>query len=570
MNEVTRAIAEFLSRETGLPAGEVERGIEVPRDSKWGDYAFPCFSLAKVWRKSPQALAQEVARKFEPEEFLTHCTSEGAYLNFRIRREAWAERVLKRIFSAGGDYGRSPQGKRKTILVEFSSPNISKPFHVGHLRSTIIGHALSEILERLGYRVVRLNHLGDWGKQFGEVITGFKRWGGSDRLESQPLKHLFEVYSRFHAESGEHPELHEEARAWFKKLEEGDPEARQLWERFREISVEEFKRLYGYLGISFDSYDGESFYQDHLPGLVERLRRTGLLVESQGAWIIPLEAYGLPPALILKKDEATLYLTRDIAAAEYRFQRWNFEKLIYVVGAPQKLHFQQLFKVLELMGHDWSRRLIHAEFGHVLGMSTRRGEVIFLQDVIDEAIQRAEQVIEERGEDKEARIGKIPEGERKKISRAVGLGAIIFNDLRTRRAKDVEFEWDRILGFEGATGPYCQNAHVRCCGIMRKYKGRVTDRVDYTLLSTDEEFDLIKRLGELPEVTRRAAGELEPSVVCGFMLDLAMSLNAFLARHRVLGEENRITQARVLMIRGVKDVLAACLTMLGMEVLERM
>jgi arginyl-tRNA synthetase len=570
MNEVTHAIAQFLSRETGLPAGEVERGIEVPRDSKWGDYAFPCFSLAKVKRKSPQALAQEVTRKFEPGEFLTHCTSEGAYLNFRIRREAWAERVLKRIFSGGGDYGRSREGKGKTVLVEFSSPNISKPFHVGHLRSTIIGHALSEILERLGYRVVRLNHLGDWGKQFGEVITGFKRWGSSERLESEPLKHLFEVYSRFHTESEEHPELHEEARAWFKKLEEEDPEARQLWGRFREISVEEFKRLYGYLGISFDSYNGESFYQSHLPPLVERLRKTGLLVESQGAWIIPLEAYSLPPALILKKDETTLYLTRDIAAAEYRFQRWNFEKLIYVVGAPQKLHFQQLFKVLELMGYDWSRRLIHAEFGHVLGMSTRRGEVIFLQDVIDEAIQRAEQVIEERGEDKEARIGKIPEGERKTISRAVGLGAIIFNDLRTRRAKDVEFEWDRILGFEGATGPYCQNAHVRCCGIMRKYNGTVTDRVDFHLLSTDEEFDLIKRLGEFPEATRRAAQELEPSVVCGFMLDLARSLNVFLARHRVLGEENRVTQARVFMIHGVKEVLAACLTMLGMEVLERM
>jgi arginyl-tRNA synthetase len=293
-------------------------------------------------------------------------------------------------------------------------------------------------------------------------------------------------------------------------------------------------------------------------------------VESQGAWIVPLEDYGLPPALILKKDEATLYLTRDIAAAEYRFQRWNFEKLMYVVGAPQKLHFQQLFKVLELMGYDWNRRLVHVDFGHVLGMSTRRGEVIFLQDVIDEAVQRAERVIEERGEDKEARIGKIPEGERKKIAQAVGLGAIIFNDLRTRRSKDVEFDWDRILGFEGATGPYCQNAHVRCCGIMRKYTGLVTEKVDFTVLSSDEEFDLIKRLGELPEVTRRAAEEYEPSVAAGFMLELAMSLNVFLARYRVLGEENNVTQTRILLIHGIKAVLSACLKMLGMEVLERM
>jgi arginyl-tRNA synthetase len=570
MNEVTKAIAEFVSQETGLSVEEVARGIEIPRDPKWGDYAFPCFSLAKVKRKSPQALAGEIAGKFQAGRFLTQCTPEGAYLNFRIRREAWAEIILKRIFFGEQEYGKSQEGKGKTVLVEFSSPNIAKPFHVGHLRSTIIGNSLCEIFERLGYRVIRLNHLGDWGKQFGEVITGFKHWGSPEQLEAHPLRHLFEVYSRFHSESDIHPELHEEARAWFKKLEKGEAEARQLWERFREISVEEFKRLYSFLRVSFDSYDGESFYQDRLPELVERLRNSGLLVESQGAWIVPLEDYGLPPALILKKDEATLYLTRDIAAAEYRFQRWNFEKLMYVVGAPQKLHFQQLFKVLELMGYDWNRRLVHVDFGHVLGMSTRRGEVIFLQDVIDEAVQRAERVIEERGEDKEARIGKIPEGERKKIARAVGLGAIIFNDLRTRRSKDVEFDWDRILGFEGATGPYCQNAHVRCCGIMRKYTGVVTEKVDFTVLSSDEEFDLIKRLGELPEVTRRAAEEYEPSVAAGFMLELAMSLNVFLARYRVLGEENNVTQTRILLIHGIKAVLSACLKMLGMEVLERM
>ncbi len=570
MNEVTKAIAEFVSQETGLSVEEVARGIEIPRDPKWGDYAFPCFSLAKVKRKSPQALAGEIAGKFQAGRFLTQCTPEGAYLNFRIRREAWAEIVLKQIFFGEQEYGKSQEGKGKTVLVEFSSPNIAKPFHVGHLRSTIIGNSLCEIFERLGYRVIRLNHLGDWGKQFGEVITGFKHWGSPKQLEAHPLRHLFEVYSRFHSESDIHPELHEEARAWFKKLEKGEAEARQLWERFREISVEEFKRLYSFLRVSFDSYDGESFYQDRLPELVERLRNSGLLVESQGAWIVPLEDYGLPPALILKKDEATLYLTRDIAAAEYRFQRWNFEKLMYVVGAPQKLHFQQLFKVLELMGYDWNRRLVHVDFGHVLGMSTRRGEVIFLQDVIDEAVQRAERVIEERGEDKEARIGKIPEGERKKIARAVGLGAIIFNDLRTRRSKDVEFDWDRILGFEGATGPYCQNAHVRCCGILRKYPGVVTEKVDFTVLSSDEEFDLIKRLGELPEVTRRAAEEYEPSVAAGFMLELAMSLNVFLARYRVLGEEDSVTRARILLIHGIKAVLSACLKMLGMEVLERM
>jgi arginyl-tRNA synthetase len=570
MNEVIQEIVDFISRETGLPSAEVQLLIEVPRDPQWGDYAFPCFSLAKVLRKAPQKLVQEIAPKFQPAGLLAECRPEGGYLNFRIRRESWAEIVLKKIFQEGRSYGESGRGKGKTTLVEFSSPNIAKPFHVGHLRSTIIGHALSRIYEKQGYRVVRLNHLGDWGKQFGEVITAFKHWGRKDQLEAQPLKHLFEIYSRFHAESQTQESLHEEARAWFRKLEEGDGEARHLWERFREISIQEFKRLYQDLGMTFDSYDGESFYQDKLSELVDRLRRQGLLVESQGAWVIPLEDYRMPPALILKKDEATLYLTRDIAAAEYRFRTWSFEKLIYVVGAPQRLHFQQLFKVLELMGYEWSRRMVHVEFGHVLGMSTRRGEVVFLQDVIDEAVQRAERVIEERGEDKEARIGKIPEGERHKIARAVGLGAIIFNDLRTRRTKDVEFEWDRILAFEGATGPYCQNAHVRCCGILRKNAGAVTETVDFTVLTSNEEFDLVKKLGDFPQAMERAAEEYEPSILAVTMLDLAMSFNAFLAKYRVLGEEERITRARVLLTQAVKQVLSTCLQTLGMEDLERM
>ena len=570
MNEVIEEIVDFVSRQTGLPSDEVQPLIEVPRDPQWGDYAFPCFSLAKRLKKAPHKLALEIAPKFQPSRFLAQCTPESAYLNFRIRREAWAEIVLKKIFQEGRSYGGNLGGRGKTVLVEFSSPNIAKPFHVGHLRSTIIGHALGRIYERQGYEVVRLNHLGDWGKQFGEVITAFKHWGDQDQLETQPLKHLFEIYSRFHSESQTREELHEEARAWFKKLEEGDGEARLLWERFREISIKEFKRLYRDLGTAFDSYDGESFYQDKLPELVSRLRTQGLLVESQGAWVVPLENYQMPPALILKKDEATLYLTRDIAAAEYRFRTWGFEKLIYVVGAPQRLHFQQLFKVLELMGYEWSRRMVHVDFGHVLGMSTRRGEVVFLQDVIDEAIQRAGKVIEERGEDKEARIGKIPEGDRRKIARAVGLGAIIFNDLRTRRTKDVEFDWDRILAFEGATGPYCQNAHVRCCGILRKYAGEVTEAVDFTVLTSNEEFDLIKKLGDFPRVIERSAEEYEPSILAMTMLELAMSFNGFLAKYRVLGEEPRITRARILLTLGVKQVLSTCLQTLGMEDLERM
>ena len=570
MNEVTQAIAEFISRQTGLVAEELHRGVEIPRESQWGDYAFPCFLMAKALRKPPQDLAREIALRFKAEGLLSDCVAVGGYVNFRLRREVWAEVVLKRIFFEDANYGQSPEGVGKRVLIEFSSPNIAKPFHVGHLRSTIIGHALCQIFQRKGYQVIRLNHLGDWGKQFGEVITAFKRWGNAERLEAQPLKHLLEVYSRFHAESRNEEALHEEARAWFKKLEEGDAEARTLWGRFREISIEEFKRLYSYLGITFDSYEGESFYQERLPALVERMRGAGLLRESQGAWIVPLEVHQMPPALILKRDETTLYLTRDIAAAEYRYQQWHFAKMIYVVGGPQKLHFQQLFKILDLMGYEWSQFLVHVDFGHVLGMSTRRGEMVFLQDVIDEAVQRAERVIAERGEDKEARIGRIPDEERKDIARAVGLGAIIFNDLRTKRTKDVEFDWDRILGFEGATGPYCQNAHVRCCGIMKKYPGEVTATVDYGILVSDEEFDLIKRLGEFPGVLGRALEEYEPSVIAVYMLELAMAFNVFLARHRVLGGEKRTTEARILLTQGVKKILAICLRILGMEALERM
>lgn len=570
MNEVISQIAEFISKETGLPIPDLCSLIEIPRDPHWGDYAFPCFSLAKRLKKSPQILAKNMANNFQPHGLLAHCTSVGGYLNFHIKRPAWAEMVLKKIFAKGKDYAKTPEGLGKKVLIEFSSPNIAKPFHVGHLRSTIIGHALCQIFAQKGYEIIRLNHLGDWGKQFGEVITAYKRWGDIQQLQAHPLKHLLEIYSRFHHEAQKEEVLHEEARAWFKKLEEGDPEARALWNQFREISIQEFKRLYSFLGISFDSYEGESFYQDKIPSLIKRLRDQGLLVESEGAWVIPLDAYQMPPALILKSDEASLYLTRDIAAAEYRFQRWQFHKLIYVVGAPQKLHFQQLFKVLELMGYNWSNRLVHVDFGHVLGMSTRRGEVVLLQDVIDEACQRAEQIIAERGEEKEARIGKIPEEEREHIARAVGLGAIIFNDLRTKRNKDVEFNWDRILNFEGATGPYCQNAHVRCASIMRKAPFQVSDQVNYEVLTSAEEFDLVKRLGSFPEAIDRAAAEYEPSLIALYMLELAMSFNVFLAKYRVLSEDPITTAARLLLTYGVKEVLASCLSMLGIEVLDRM
>lgn len=570
MNDVILSIAEFISQVINIPPEELGPLIEKPRDAQWGDYAFPCFHLAKTYKKPPQTLAENIANHFQPRGLLASCTPVGGYLNFRINRSAWTEIVLQKIFVSGPNYGKTKEGVGKKVLIEFSSPNIAKPFHVGHLRSTIIGHALCQIFAYKGYEVVRLNHLGDWGKQFGEVITAFKKWGNMEQLQAQPLKHLLEIYSRFHYEAQKEEALHEEARDWFKKLEDGDSEARSLWNQFRKISIQEFKRLYSLLGISFDSYDGESFYQDKIPSLITRLRSKGLLVESQGAWVIPLDAYQMPPALILKSDEASLYLTRDIAAAEYRFQKWNFHKMIYVVGAPQKLHFQQLFKVLELMGYDWSQRLVHVDFGHVLGMSTRKGEVVFLQDVIDEACQRAERVIAERGEEKEARVGKIPEEERKKIAQAVGLGAIIFNDLRTKRSKDVEFNWDRVLSFEGATGPYCQNAHVRCAGIMRKSSRPVTNQINFPIITTDEEFDLVKRLGEFPEVIERAATEYEPSLIALYMLDLAMSFNAFLAKYRVLGEEEEITQARLLLTYGIKEVLASCLRMLGMEALERM
>ena len=473
MNEITEAIANFVSRETDLPGEEIYRFLEIPRDPQWGDYAFPCFSLSKKMRKAPQVLAQEIAKKFRPEELLERCTPVAAYLNFRIRREHLggkspeADPCRRRAI-------RACRRRRRENRSWWNSPPPISPnlFTSGICGPTIIGHSLCGIFERRGYRVLRLNHLGDWGKQFGEVITGFKRWGNAAELEAHPLSHLFEVYSRFHAESKADEHLHDEARLWFRKLEAGEPEARSLWSRFREISIEEFKRLYGYLGIAFDSYDGESFYQDRLPELVERLRQSGLLIESQGAWVVPLDAYQMPPALILKKDEATLYLTRDIAAAEYRFRKWNFEKLIYVVGTPQRLHFQQLFKVMELMGYPWSRRMAHVDFGHVLGMSTRRGEVVFLQDVIDEAVQRAEKVIEERGEDKEARIGKISEEDKKKIARAVGLGAIVFNDLRTKRTKDVEFDWERILNFEGATGPLLPECPCPLLRHPEKIRGR--------------------------------------------------------------------------------------------------
>ena len=385
------SIAQVLHGElTGFEVEDIETMIEIPPNTQMGDYAFPCFRLAKEFRKSPNDIAKELAVKLKPSDWVASIGSMGGYINFFIDKRRWAEAVIRRVMTEGADFGRSDFGQKKNTIIEFSSSNIAKPFHIGHIRTTVIGHSLFRIYDFLGFNALAFNHLGDYGTQFGKLIVAYKRWGSREVIEQDPINELLRIYVQFHQEAEKDPGMEDEARAWFKKLEDGDEEAYALWEWIREVSLSEFNRVYDLLGIKFDSLNGESFYSDKMPAVIEELEAKGVLQDSQGAKIVDLEPYGMPPALIMKKDGSTLYITRDIAAAIYRKNTYDFHKNVYVVGTPQELHFRQWKKVLELMGHEWERDCIHVQFGTVSledgTLSTRQGRVVFLEDVLKRAV----------------------------------------------------------------------------------------------------------------------------------------------------------------------------------------
>ncbi|MFH1006210.1 MAG: arginine--tRNA ligase [Candidatus Latescibacterota bacterium] len=565
MNPFIQEIAANIAAHADLSAEEIAGQIAPPPSPEMGEYAFGCFTLAKTMRKSPAAIAQELAAKLEPGELIESVSDAGPYLNFKIKRDQLAAFVLAEVFDQGAQYGTSDEGAGKTVVIDYSSPNIAKPIGIHHLRTTAIGHALYRIYQALGYTCVGINHLGDWGTQFGTVIVAYKRWGKEELLKEAPIHYLLDLYVKFHQEAESNPSLADEARGWFVKLEDGDEEATRLWQLFRDLSLTELKGIYEQIGIRFDHYWGESFYNEMLDDTIASMAEKGLLRKSEGAQIVDLSEHDLPAYLIRKSDGASLYQTRDIAAALYRHEQFGFEKMIYVVGAQQNLHFQQLFKVLELMGCEWVGKCVHVNFGTMRfkegRMSTREGKIVFLEEVFERAVALTQEIIEQKNPDLE---------NKEEVAHAVGVGAVQFADLSTRRIKDITFDWDEVLNFDGETGPYVQYTHARFCSMVRKFGKSVDADVDFSLLTSDQELAVVRLLEAFPGTIRAAAESYEPSLIARYLIDLSAEANRFYHACRVLGEDAAVSQGRILIVSAVKTVLAKGLYLLGIQAPEEM
>ncbi len=569
MKNIRKEIAQLLAlRIEGLGAEEIEKIIEIPTDKALGDYAFPCFRLAKLMRKAPQAIAAELAEKLSGEPLFDRVENVNAYVNMFIARAYFTGMTLSEIFERGACYGDSDEGGGKKVIVEYSSPNIAKPFHIGHIRTTVIGSAIANIYDHLGYDVVRINHLGDYGTQFGKMITAYRHWGSKEAVEADPIKTLLAYYVKFHEEAKNDPSLDEEARRAFAALEKGDPEETAIWQWIRDESLKEFRRVYDMLGISFDSYAGEAFYSDKMPAVVEELKAKGLLKESRGAQIVDLEEYGLTPAIVTKSDGTSIYLTRDLAAALYRKKTYDFYKCIYVVASQQDLHFKQLFKVLELMGYEWAKDMIHVNFGMVSleegTLSTREGRVVFLEDVLNKAVDQTARIIAERGLGAENAA---------QIAKEVGIGAVVFNELSNSRIKDYTFSWDKVLNFDGETGPYVQYTHARASSVLRSGAfgpESFAGGIDYSYISSDSAYDLVKLLYSFPAAVAKAGAEYEPSVVTRCVVDIAQSFNKFYHDEHILTDNEAERKARLALTYAARQTIRNGLAMLGISAPEKM
>ncbi|MBS6988507.1 MULTISPECIES: arginine--tRNA ligase [Streptococcus] len=536
--------------------------LEQPKSSDLGDIAFPAFSLAKVERKAPQAIAADIAEKIDQSAF-EKVVATGPYVNFFLDKSKISDQVIKSVIEAGADYGQQDEGKGQNITIDLSSPNIAKPFSVGHLRSTVIGDALSNIFRKMGYNTIKINHLGDWGKQFGLLMVAYKKWGSKEAVEANPIDELLKLYVRINAEIENDPELDEEGRKWFKKLEDGDPEATELWQWFRDESLVEFNRIYKLLGVEFDSLNGEAFYNDKMDEGVQILEDKGLLKESKGASIVELDDVNLPPAMIKKSDGATLYITRDIATAIYRARTYNFVKNIYAVGQEQSNHFRQLKAVLKKMGFDWSDDMVHVDFGLVTKnrqkLSTRKGNIILLEPTLQEAISRAKAQIEEKN----------PELENKEeVAHAVGVGAVKFYDLKTDRRNGYDFDLEAMVSFEGETGPYVQYAYARIQSILRKANFTPSTDATYSL-SDPESWEIIKLLQDFARVVKRAAENYDPSLIAKYAINLAQAFNKYYAHTRIL-DESPERESRLALSYSTAVVLKEALRLLGVDAPEKM
>ena len=545
-----------------LDQSAISNLLEQPKSSDLGDIAFPAFSLAKVERKAPQAIAADIAEKIDPSHF-EKVVATGPYVNFFLNKAKISDQVIKEVIKEGADYGQQNEGNGGNITIDLSSPNIAKPFSVGHLRSTVIGDALSNIFRKMGYNTIKINHLGDWGKQFGLLMVAYKKWGNKEAVEANPIDELLQLYVRINAEIENDPALDDEGRLWFKKLEDGDPEATELWQWFRDESLVEFNRIYELLSVEFDSLNGEAFYNDKMDEAVKILEDKGLLKESKGASIVDLDDVSLPPAMIKKSDGATLYITRDIATAMYRARTYNFVKNVYVVGQEQSNHFRQLKAVLKKMGFDWSDDMIHVDFGLVTKnrqkLSTRKGNIILLEPTLQEAISRAKAQIEEKNpnlENKEA------------VAHAVGVGAVKFYDLKTDRRNGYDFDLEAMVSFEGETGPYVQYAYARIQSILRKADFKPSLDVNYNL-NDAESWEIIKLLQDFARVVKRAADNFEPSLIAKYAISLAQAFNKYYAHTRIL-DESPERDSRLALSYTTAVVLKEALRMLGVEAPEKM
>ncbi len=556
---------EYIAKKLNVPsisAEELSAFIEIPPNNDMGDFALPCFKLSKIMRKSPIMIAEELKNSFVLDEHISECLAVNGYLNFKINRQNYAKSVLEEILELGDAYGSSNVGDGKTICIDYSSINIAKPFHIGHLSTTVIGSALCKIFRFLGYKVVGINHLGDYGTQFGKLIVAYKMWSSEEKVREGKLKELSRIYVKFHEEAKLHPELDDEARRYFKLIEDGDKESNILFEMFKEITLSEVDKIYKLLNVSFDSYAGESFYNDKMSPVIEELKEKGLLVKSEGAEVVDLSAYDMSPCLILKSDGSSLYATRDIAAALYRKNTYDFYKCLYVVAYQQNLHFKQFFKVIELMGKEWAKDLYHVSYGMVSlesgSMSTRAGNVVLLEDVINKTIEKAYSVINDKNPN-------MPDKEN--TAKIIGTGSVIFGALSNNKIKDIVFSYDKVLNFEGETCPYVLYSVARCNSVLKKF-GENFNYQNYTFNA--DEYEVISTLGKFKNIVEASAKNYEPSLITRYAIELAGVFNKFYMSNKIGCDDENIKAFRLTLVKSVKTVLTNALSLLGIQTVEEM
>lgn len=571
MKDFKLEVAKLLnSKINDLSIDEIYSMIEVPSNSEMGDYAFPCFKLAKVLRKAPPMIAKEIVESLEKVDFIDKVENVNAYINFFLNKAIYVKEVLEAVLEEKENYGIETNKDKGNIVIDYSSPNIAKPFHVGHLRSTVIGNSLYQLYSALGYNCIGINHLGDWGTQFGKLIVAYKKYSSKQKVEEEGISELLRIYVLFHDEAKIHPEMDQEARDYFTKMEKGDEEALALWRWFKEVSLKEFERVYKMLGVKFDSYNGEAFYNDKMAAVITELEDKGLIEVDEGAKLVRLEEENMAPCLITKKDGSSLYATRDITAAEYRKKTYDFKKCIYVTAVQQNLHFAQWFKVIEKMGYEWAKDLVHVSFGMVSmeggeKLSTRNGNVIFLEDILKEAVEKTKKIIEEKNPNLE---------NKDEVASQVGIGAVIFDDMYNNIIKDIQFSWDRVLDFQGETGPYVQYTHARACSLLKKagldLNSLPSFDIDEKTISDEVVLTIAKELASFKNVIKLAANNYEPSYIARYAVDLAQAFNKFYNECPILVDDEKVKLSRLVVVAATKFTLKNALALLGIMAPEQM